>query len=209
MWIRFPFFSYFEENIKQAVPNEYCCPSFISDARTKLTGCMDRMRYPTDWRVQYVAFVCYFFWFIITWSLSLIKINSFCFFVVAVVVLHLQSSSHVFAFSFSYYYFCNTEHSVSRGEKNKTLQSYCIHTGFQNISTRFGISCAYVVLIHDRFLFFCSFQVLFTVVLFNIYCVYFLMISCSLPAPIWTCTSDANRKRLDHLALFLFFLYEI
>jgi hypothetical protein len=48
MRIWFPFFSYFEENVKQALPNEYCLPDIIYDIRAKFNGCMDRMRYPTD-----------------------------------------------------------------------------------------------------------------------------------------------------------------
>jgi len=48
MRIWFPFFTYFEENVKQAIPNEYCLPTFIGEARTKMHGCMDRLRYPSD-----------------------------------------------------------------------------------------------------------------------------------------------------------------
>ncbi|CAF1593333.1 unnamed protein product [Adineta ricciae] len=48
MRIWFPFFSYFEENVKQALPNEYCLPDIICEARTMLNGWFDKVRYPTD-----------------------------------------------------------------------------------------------------------------------------------------------------------------
>ncbi|CAF1163833.1 unnamed protein product [Rotaria sp. Silwood1] len=48
MRIWFPFFSYFEENVKQALPNEYCLPGFIKQARTTLNSWFDKVRYPTD-----------------------------------------------------------------------------------------------------------------------------------------------------------------
>lgn len=49
MRIWFPFFSYFEENVKQAIPNEYCLPDIVHSTCTKLHSCLDQMRYPTDW----------------------------------------------------------------------------------------------------------------------------------------------------------------
>jgi hypothetical protein len=48
MRIWFPFFSYFEENVKQAIPNEYCLPDILSEARTTLNHWFDKVRYPTD-----------------------------------------------------------------------------------------------------------------------------------------------------------------
>ncbi|CAF1224416.1 unnamed protein product [Rotaria sordida] len=48
MRIWFPFFSYFEENVKQALPNEYCLPYIINEARTTLKSWFDKVRYPTD-----------------------------------------------------------------------------------------------------------------------------------------------------------------
>ncbi len=48
MRIWFPFFSYFEENVKQALPNEYCVPDFLYEAWTMLSGWFDKVRYPTD-----------------------------------------------------------------------------------------------------------------------------------------------------------------
>jgi sphingomyelin synthase-related protein 1 len=48
MRIWFPFFSYFEENVKQAIPNEYCLPDIVYGTCTKLHSCLDQMRYPTD-----------------------------------------------------------------------------------------------------------------------------------------------------------------
>ncbi|CAF1232872.1 unnamed protein product [Adineta steineri] len=48
MRIWFPFFSYFEENVKQALPNEYISPKIICEARTMLNSWFDKVRYPTD-----------------------------------------------------------------------------------------------------------------------------------------------------------------
>lgn len=48
MRIWFPFFSYFEENVKQAIPNEYCFTDIIYEVRAKFAGCFDKVRYPTD-----------------------------------------------------------------------------------------------------------------------------------------------------------------
>ena len=61
MRIWFPFFSYFEENVKQAVPNEYSLPTCFGEARTKIHGCMDRLRYPSDWFIHWsrIFVVCF------------------------------------------------------------------------------------------------------------------------------------------------------
>ncbi len=48
MRIWFPFFTYFEENVKQAIPNEYCLPDLIYEARTMINNWFDKVRYPTD-----------------------------------------------------------------------------------------------------------------------------------------------------------------
>jgi hypothetical protein len=48
MRIWFPFFSYFEENIKQEIPNEYYAPDIIYEIRTMLSRWFDKVRYPID-----------------------------------------------------------------------------------------------------------------------------------------------------------------
>ncbi|CAF1959634.1 unnamed protein product [Rotaria magnacalcarata] len=48
MRIWFPFFSYFEENVKKALPNEYCMPSIIYEILITLNSWFDKVRYPTD-----------------------------------------------------------------------------------------------------------------------------------------------------------------
>ena len=48
MRIWFPFFSYFEENVKQAIPNEYRLPDIIYEARIIFKNWLDKMRYSAD-----------------------------------------------------------------------------------------------------------------------------------------------------------------
>ncbi|CAF0875469.1 unnamed protein product [Didymodactylos carnosus] len=45
MRIWFPLFVYFEENVLTAIPNEYCCPTFITDLRTMFGNCIETIRY--------------------------------------------------------------------------------------------------------------------------------------------------------------------
>ncbi|CAF3621455.1 unnamed protein product [Adineta steineri] len=63
MRIWFPFFTYFEENIKTAIPNEYCLPNCILDARATINNWLETIRYSAYW-------VILFLFIIITYSLS-------------------------------------------------------------------------------------------------------------------------------------------
>lgn len=62
----FPFFSYFEENVKSALPNEYCLPQCLSDARAVLYYYADTLRCVAYWLVLFV-------FIIITYNLSFSK----------------------------------------------------------------------------------------------------------------------------------------
>lgn len=68
--IWFPFFSHFEENVKTAIPNEYCFPSCLSDARTVLNNWIDPVRYSFFW-------IILFLFMIVTYSLTFTKQASF------------------------------------------------------------------------------------------------------------------------------------
>jgi len=70
MRIWFPFFSYFEENVKTAIPNEYCLPGFISNARAMINNWLETIRYSVFWII-----LCLFI--IITYSLSFTKKANF------------------------------------------------------------------------------------------------------------------------------------
>ncbi len=70
MRIWFPFFSYFEENVKTAIPNEYCLPGFISKACAMINSWTDTIRNLVYW-------ILLFLFIIITYSLSSTKIAKF------------------------------------------------------------------------------------------------------------------------------------
>ena len=70
MRIWFPFFSYFEENVKTAIPNEYCIPEFLNEARAVLKTWLDTIRYSVYWLVL-------FLFIIITYSISFTKNGNF------------------------------------------------------------------------------------------------------------------------------------
>ncbi|CAF0841854.1 unnamed protein product [Adineta ricciae] len=59
----FPFFSYFEENVKIAIPNEYCFPKCFSDARATINNWAETIRYLIYWFVL-------FFFISVTYCLS-------------------------------------------------------------------------------------------------------------------------------------------
>jgi hypothetical protein len=66
MRIWFPLFSYFEENVKTAVPNEYCLPGFISDGRAKITNWLERKPASAYWIIVFLIII-------LTYSLSFTK----------------------------------------------------------------------------------------------------------------------------------------
>ncbi|CAF1578665.1 unnamed protein product [Rotaria magnacalcarata] len=66
----FPLFSYFEENVKTAIPNEYCLPSFIYESRAMINNWMESIRYSVYW-------VILFLFIVITYSFSSSKKMSF------------------------------------------------------------------------------------------------------------------------------------
>ncbi|UJR20997.1 hypothetical protein I4U23_024097 [Adineta vaga] len=66
MRLWFPFFTYFEENIKTAIPNEYCLPKCLSDARITISNWTEAIRYMIYWLI-------FFLFIIITYYLSFSK----------------------------------------------------------------------------------------------------------------------------------------
>lgn len=62
----FPLFSYFEENVKTAIPNEYCLPGFISELRAMMTNWTETIKYSAYW-------VILFLFIVITYSCSFSK----------------------------------------------------------------------------------------------------------------------------------------
>ena len=74
MRIWFPFFSYFEENVKTAVPNEYYMPDFIYESRAMINSWLDTLRYAFYWLLL-VLFI------IVTYSISFTKRGKFSLFI--------------------------------------------------------------------------------------------------------------------------------
>jgi len=70
MRIWFPFFSYFEENVKTAIPNEYCLPGFFYDARAMINNWLETIRYSVFWIILFLVII-------ITYSLSFTKKANF------------------------------------------------------------------------------------------------------------------------------------
>lgn len=70
MRIWFPFFSYFEENVNTAIPNEYCIPEFLTEARAMLKTWLDTIRYSVYWLIL-------FLFIIITYSISFTRNGNF------------------------------------------------------------------------------------------------------------------------------------
>ncbi|CAF0882723.1 unnamed protein product [Rotaria sp. Silwood1] len=70
MRIWFPLFSYFEENVKTAIPNEYCLPGCINEARIMINNWTESIKYSAYW-------VILFLFIIITYSFSFTKKSSF------------------------------------------------------------------------------------------------------------------------------------